>query len=321
MGRLARGKELAGTTPVLVVSLWLVWSTAFVAIKVGLRHADPATFTLLRVVAALLTLMVVCTFRGRWHRLRSRRLHAYAVPLGATNVAGFLIFQNLGLADAPVGVGAVLLYTQPFLVALGAWLLRGERLRLWQVAGMALGWLGVVVVVAGELDVGATPRSAVVLLLLSAVSWAVGTLIFTGVPPDLSVLDLLLLMNAYGLVPIVALVVLRVGPDASVDWGTTLVVAAVWAGAGASIGGLGLQFLLLRRGKAGVVSSWTFAVPVLAAVQGVLLLDEDAHVTLLLGGAAVAVGIWLVNRRSLSEPARPLPPSARRPSRQPPSRP
>ncbi len=311
VGRLASGKELAGATPTLVVSLWLVWSTAFVAIKVGLRHADPNTFTLLRVVAALLTLLVVCGLRARWHRLWATRLHAYAVPLGATNVAGFLVFQNLGLADAPVGVGSVLIYTQPFLVGLGAWLLRGERLRLRQVAGMALGWLGVVVVVAGELDVGATPRSAVVLLLLSAVSWAVGTLIFTGVPPDLSVLDLLLLMNAYGLLPIAVLVALGVGPAQSVDWGGTLLVAAVWAGAGASIGGLGLQFLLLRRGKAGVVSSWTFAVPVLAAAQGVLLLDEDAHVTLLLGGAAVAVGIWLVNRRSLSEPASPLPPGAR----------
>jgi drug/metabolite transporter (DMT)-like permease len=53
----------------------------------------------------------------------------------------------------------------------------------------------------------------------------------------------------------------------------------------------------LRRGKAGVVSSWTFAVPVLATALGVLLLDETAHITLLLGGAAVAAGIYLVNTR------------------------
>ncbi len=304
-GASARGRSLAGGTPALVVALWLVWSTAFVAIKLGLRHADPNSFTVLRVVAALVTLLAVCALGNRWHGLLDRRLHTYAVPLGLSNVAGFLVLQNLGLVDAPVGVGSVLIYTQPFLVALGAWLLRDERLRLWQVAGMALGWLGVVVVVAGELDVGATPRSAVVLLLLSAVSWAAGTLIFTGVPSDLSVLDLLLLMNAYGLVPIAALVGLGIGPAPSVEWGPALLVAAVWAGAGASIGGLGLQFLLLRRGKAGVVSSWTFAVPVLAAVQGVLLLGEDAHLTLLLGGAAVALGIWLVNRRPRGRPAGP----------------
>ena len=282
------------STPALVVALWSVWSTAFIAIKVGLGVSSPDVFTLLRVGAALLTLVVAVAVTGRLGRLGDPRLHRYGILLGATNVVGFLVFQNLGLADAPVGVGSVLIYTQPFLVALGAWAFRGERLTLLQVAGMLLGWLGVVVVVAGEIDVGATPVHAVVFLLLSATSWAIGTVLFTTLPPDMPVLELLLVMNAYGIVPIALIVALGSG---HAEWGTTLVLSALWAGAGASIGGLGLQFLLLRRGKAGVVSSWTFAVPVLATALGVLLLDETAHITLLLGGAAVAAGIYLVNTR------------------------
>jgi drug/metabolite transporter (DMT)-like permease len=282
------------STPALVVALWSVWSTAFIAIKVGLGVSSPDVFTLLRVGAALLTLVVAVAVTGRLGRLGDPRLHRYGIVLGATNVVGFLVFQNLGLADAPVGVGSVLIYTQPFLVALGAWAFRGERLTLLQVGGMLLGWLGVVVVVAGEIDVGATPVHAVVFLLLSATSWAIGTVAFTTLPPEMPVLDLLLVMNAYGVVPIALIVALGSG---HVEWGTTVVLSALWAGAGASIGGLGLQFLLLRRGKAGVVSSWTFAVPVLATALGVLLLDETAHITLLLGGAAVAVGIYLVNSR------------------------
>ncbi len=282
------------STPALVVALWSVWSTAFIAIKVGLGVSSPDVFTLLRVGAALLTLVVAVAVTGRLGRLGDPRLHRYGVLLGATNVVGFLVFQNLGLADAPVGVGSVLIYTQPFLVALGAWAFRGERLTLLQVGGMLLGWLGVVVVVAGEIDVGATPVYAVVFLLLSATSWAIGTVLFTTLPPDMPVLELLLVMNAYGVVPIALIVALGSG---HAEWGTTLVLSALWAGAGASIGGLGLQFLLLRRGKAGVVSSWTFAVPVLATALGVLLLDETAHITLLLGGAAVAAGIYFVNTR------------------------
>jgi hypothetical protein len=37
MPRLAPVRTLPTTTPVLVVALWMVWSTAFIAIKVGLR--------------------------------------------------------------------------------------------------------------------------------------------------------------------------------------------------------------------------------------------------------------------------------------------
>jgi drug/metabolite transporter (DMT)-like permease len=297
MPRLAPVRTLPTTTPVLVVALWMVWSTAFIAIKVGLRVSSPDVFTLLRVGAALITLLVAAAVTGRFGRFGDRRLHRYGVLLGASNVVGFLVFQNLGLADAPVGVGSVLIYTQPFLVALGAWAVRGERLSLVQVGGMLLGWLGVVVVVAGEIDVGATPVHAVVFLLLSATSWAIGTVLFTTLPPDMPVLDLLLVMNAYGVLPIALLVALGSG---HIEWGAAAVLGAIWAGAGASIGGLGLQFVLLRRGKAGVVSSWTFAVPVLAAALGVLVLGETAHATLLLGGAAVAAGIYLVNTRRTS---------------------
>jgi drug/metabolite transporter (DMT)-like permease len=281
-------------TPVVVVALWAVWSTAFIAIKVGLSIASPMAFTLMRVVAALIALFTIVALRGGLPRLRDRRLHRYGALIGAFNVVGFLVFQNLGLADAPVGVGSVLIYTQPFLVALGAWLVLRERLRPVQLAGMVLGWLGVVLVVASELDLGSTPASSVVWLLLSALSWAIGTILFKRVPSDIGVFELLLVMNTYGVLPIAAMVLAESG---YVDWGVTAVVATIWAGAGASVGGLGLQFVLLRRGAAAVVSTWIFAVPVLAAALGVLLLDETAHLALLLGGASVAAGIYLVNRR------------------------
>jgi drug/metabolite transporter (DMT)-like permease len=281
-------------TPVVVVALWTVWSTAFIAIKVGLGIASPAAFTLMRVMAALVALFTLVLLRGGPRRLRDRRLHRHGVLLGATNVVGFLVFQNLGLADAPVGVGSVLIYTQPFLVALGAWCFLHERLTVVQVAGMVIGWLGVVLVVASELDLGSTPAISVVWLLLSALSWAIGTILFKRVPSDVSVLDLLLVMNAYGALPIAVMVLVESG---YVDWGVTAVLSMLWAGAGASVGGLGLQFVLLRRGQAAVVSTWIFAVPVLAAALGVLVLDETAHLALLLGGAAVATGIYLVNTR------------------------
>lgn len=285
------------STPVVVVALWAVWSTAFIAIKVGLGIASPGAFTLMRVVAALVALAVLVLLRGRLHQLRDGRLHRCGILLGATNVAGFLAFQNLGLVDAPVGVGSVLIYTQAFIVALGAWLFLHERLSVVQIAGMVVGWLGVVLVVASELDLGSTPAVSVVWLLLSAVSWAIGTILFKRVPGDVSVLDLLLVMNVYGVLPIALMVVFESG---HVEWGLTAVLCTIWAGAGASVGGLGLQFVLLRRGQAAVVSTWVFAVPVLAAALGVLLLDETAHLALLLGGAAVALGIYLVNARPRS---------------------
>jgi drug/metabolite transporter (DMT)-like permease len=49
----------------------------------------------------------------------------------------------------------------------------------------------------------------------------------------------------------------------------------------------------MRRGEAGVVSTWLFAVPVLAAVLGVVLLGEPMSLALVVGIALVAGAVRL----------------------------
>lgn len=280
----------------VIAALWAIWSSAFIAIKLGLTYSSPEAFALLRVVAATAVLLVVVVARRTSGQgfLGGRGIHRYGVLLGATNTAGFLLLQNAGMVDAQVGIASVLIYTQPLLVALGAALLLRERLTLRQTVGLLVGWVGVVLVVLGELELGLTPMTSVVLLLGSALSWAVGTLLFKWLPADVSVWSLLLWQNLYGLVPVS---VIAVWGTSTAEWGAPLLMTVIWAGVGASIGGFGLQFVLLRRGKAGVVSSWIFAVPIIAAALGVLVLDDQMHAGLFLGGAAVALGIYLVNSR------------------------
>ena len=79
-----------------------------------------------------------------------------------------------------------------------------------------------------------------------------------------------------------------------------MAVSVGYTGVVSLAGGYLLQFALLERGDAGVVSSYIFAVPVLTAVYGVVLLGEPLSAGLVAGAAAVAVGILLV-----TYPARP----------------
>ncbi len=101
----------------------------------------------------------------------------------------------------------------------------------------------------------------------------------------------LLLACSYGSLPLVAL---AWAGDAPVEWTGRLVSCVVYTGAVSLAGGYLLQFALLERGDAGVVSSYIFAVPVLTAGYGVLVFDERLTAGLVLGAAAVAAGILLV---------------------------
>ena len=300
------------STPLLAGVLCVVWSSAFVFVKLGLRDSSAAQFAALRAVAAVPLLLVALLLRDRTvmlTALRDRHVHAVAVVLGAVNVAGFLGLQTAGFEYAGIGFGAVLIYAQPLLVAvLARWLL-DERLRPRQALGLLAGWAGVGLAVVGEASaVGTGPDlwRAVLLFLGAAVCFAVGTIVVKRVatgPRAVPLGPALLLGLAYGCVPLVAL---GVADGAPVQWTSRLLFCTAYTGALSLAGGYLLQFALLERGDAGVVSSYIFAVPVLAAAYGVLVFDEPLSLGLVLGAAAVAAGILLVTvpprRRSVEAP-------------------
>jgi drug/metabolite transporter (DMT)-like permease len=287
------------STPVLAVVLCLVWSSAFVFVKLALRDAPAPAFAALRALAAaplLLAALLVRDRTGLVVALRQRRVHVVGAVLGAVNVAGFLGLQTAGFELAGIGFGAVLVYAQPLLVAAMARTVLGERLRPRQVAGLLVGWAGVGLAVLGEVSGGsdgAVGRAAL-LFLGAAVCFAVGTVVVKAVSSGPSAVPLapaLLLGFCYGAVPLVALA-LADGRD--VHWTGRLVLCTAYTGAVSLAGGYLLQFALLERGDAGVVSSYIFAVPVLTAVYGVVVFGEALSAGLVVGGAAVAAGILLV---------------------------
>ena len=288
------------STPLLAVFLCLVWSTAFIFVELALEDASAAQFAALRALGAAPALAVGLLVRdaaGLRTALHSPRVHGYGVVLGAVNVAGFVGLQTAGFERAGIGFGAVLIYAQPMMVAVLAWLFLSERLRPRQVLGLLTGWAGVGLVVLGEASTGGATDGvwvAVLLFLGAAACFAVGTVVVKAVTTGPSAVPLgpaLLLAFCYGSVP---LVVLALADGTPVDATWRLWVGVAYTGAISLAGGYLLQFALLERGDAGVVSSYIFAVPVLAAIYGVVIFDEPVSFGLVAGAAAVAAGILLV---------------------------
>ncbi len=299
------------STPVLAVGLCLVWSTAFVFVELALRDATASQFAAMRSLAAVPALAVGLLARdaaGLGAALRSSRTHVLGVLLGAVNVAGFVGLQTAGFERSGIGFGAVLIYAQPLMVAVLARAFLAERLRPRQVLGLLAGWVGVGLVVLGEASgAGATTGvwQAVPLFLGAAACFAVGTVVVKAVTTGQDAVPLgpsLLLAFCYGSLPLVAL---GLADGTPVSWTASLCLSVAYTGVLSLAGGYLLQFALLERGEAGVVSSWIFAVPVLAAIYGVLLFDEPLSPGLVAGVVAVAVGILLV-----TVPPRALPPPA-----------
>ncbi|MBL8521454.1 MAG: DMT family transporter, partial [Betaproteobacteria bacterium] len=128
----------------------LLWSTGFLGMRLGAPHAEPFTFMMWRmglVVAILLAAAAI--LRTPWPSSPREAGHIAVAGLltHATYLCGVLVAIEKGL---PLGYVALIAGLQPVLTALIATGFLGERLGALQWTGLAIGFAGVVLVVAGK---------------------------------------------------------------------------------------------------------------------------------------------------------------------------
>src|SRR6266849_324406 len=168
----------------LLVLLALGWGVNWPIMKVVMTEMPPLHFRALGLGVGAASLFAI----ARANRLPIR------VPLGAWprliaitlfNVAAWNVLAVYGVTFMESGRAAILAYTFPvWSVLLGVWFLR-EPLTGRRLAGLILGLLGMLLLLGEEFRaVGRSPTGAL-LLVASAISWAVSTAIMKRWPVDL----------------------------------------------------------------------------------------------------------------------------------------
>ena len=271
----------------------LLWSTGFIGAKFGLPYADPFIFLSLRIfIAAVILFLVALIVRAPVaigaRAIRSSMLIGFF--LHACYLGGVFFAISEGLSAS---VAAVVTSLQPVLVSLLAVRVLGEKLKKAQVAGLAIGLTGVIMVLGPTLksDVPITGLLGVAVALIGSTS---ATLlqkkIGTGVP--------LLAGTAYQYLAsgsVLALAAVTTG-GVTIEWSPKFILAFIWLIAVLSVGAVLLLLWLLNTGSAATVSSLFYLVPPATAVEAYFLFGEKVNTQGLIGIAVTALGVWLVIR-------------------------
>ena len=164
---------LQRAAPVLFV---LLWSTGFIGAKLGLPYAGPMTFLGFRfVLVALVTAPLALLSGAHWPRRAIDLLHIAIVGLlmQFTYLGGVFI----GIAHGvPAGISALIVGLQPILTAALAGLVLGERIRPRQWLGLALGLVGVALVVVNPALFDRDRLGAAGVTIVAMVAITLGTL-------------------------------------------------------------------------------------------------------------------------------------------------
>jgi drug/metabolite transporter (DMT)-like permease len=278
--------------PFAIGSTIIIWASAFVAIRAGLRGYSPVHLAVLRFVAASALFGIRAVSLG----IGTPRKRDWPRVL-VTGIVGFTTYTllvNIGETRVNAGMASFVVNTGPVFTAILAVLFLGERMR-------GLGWLGLAISMTGAalLAFGAHSRfdfEPYVLVLLAAA--IVQATYFALQKP---------LVNRYGAVTITSwaiwsgtLFLLPFLPSAlkaSFHAPLTATLAALYLAVFPTVIGYAAWAWVASRGPIGQATAYLYFVPIVATLIGWVALRESPTLLEIIGGLITICGVALVNLR------------------------
>ena len=287
----ARRADPVGAAPgALFPALFvLLWSTGFIAAKYGLPYAPPLTFLLYRfaLVAALMTVVALAT-RAAWPSPREAAHSAIAgVLVHGLYLGGVFVALAGGTA---AGTSAMLVGLQPLLTVLLARVWLGERVVPRQAAGLALGLIGVFLVVRHKLGFG-DGATGLFPLAVALVAISAGTLYQKRHCAHVDMRSGAVIQFATCAVLYLPFALLL--ESTPVRWTPQFQFALGWSVLVLSVGAISLLYWLLRHGAASGVARLFFLVPAVTAVMAYAIFGEALDAIAIAGMVLIAAGVML----------------------------
>lgn len=280
----------ASAFPLLFVVLW---ATGFIGAKLGLPHAEPLTFLLIRylIVIGLMTLLALA-MRAPWPQDARQWFHIgiSGLLVHALYLGGVFIAISKGL---PAGVTSLVVGTQPLFTAVGAGWLLGEKVLPRQWAGLVLGFVGVGLVVSGKIGVG-FGLDALWPALAALGGITAGTLYQKRFCPSFdwrSGAVAQFLPTA-----VVTFLVAGLTENFRVEWAGEFVFALGWLVCVLSLGAISLLNWLIRHGSAVNLASLFYLVPPCTALIAWALFGETLSGIALVGMVLAVWGVYLARK-------------------------
>lgn len=288
---------------VALVCVYVFWGSTYLGIRVAVESFPPFTMAGVRYLLAGAILYPIARLR------RGGPPPTRQQWLGAASVAGLLLVGGNGLLSyaeqtVPSGVAALLVATVPLWLVLLDRVRGAARLRPLTRAGLALGLVGIVLLVrpwtTPEVD-----RVGALVVLVASVLWALGSIRSRSAPApsDGSV--------ATGMQMLVGGLALLTLGTVTGEWARVDLASASWASVAAvawlvvpgSIVALTAYNHALRTLPTSTVATYAYVNPVVAVALGWVLLGERHEPTTLLAGAVIAVAVVIIVSRPRVRPA------------------
>lgn len=280
----------------LAILACLLWSTAFVGVKIGLRYSDPFSFAGIRfMLAGIMLIPFWWKRRSPFSVVRENSKVIFLVAFFQTFLMYGLFYQ--GMTMVPGALAAIMIGSSPLTAAVVAHLFMADDVMTRPKSiSLCLGMVGVVILSVSRLPwvspTGLVEFAGIMLLFICTVSSAFGNVLVAKEKSDLDPVFLNSIQLFSGGFFLFLVSVFRQGLP-PVAFPAEYYLALLWLSILSAVS-FSLWFVLLQRPgvKVSRLNLWKFIIPVFGAVfSWVFLPDESPGIFPVIGMICIALSI------------------------------
>ncbi|HEY9145014.1 MAG TPA: drug/metabolite exporter YedA [Arenimonas sp.] len=270
-----------------LASVYLVWGSTYLAIRVGLEGYPPFLMGSIRFIAASLVFYAFLRWRGHAAPTRAQWRNAAVMGLFMMLLGNGMV--NFAEQSVSSGLAAIAVASMPLWAALFG-VLRKQHPSRGEWLGLAIGFIGVIWLNAGSQLRGSLPGMAA--LILAPIAWAWGSVWSRGRDLPAPFMSTAAQMLCGGVA--MGLLGLGLGERLTEVPPLRATLAVGYLAAFGSIIGFSAYVWLLHHVRPALATSYAYVNPPIAVLLGALLLGERFSVHAIGAMAVILAGVILI---------------------------
>ncbi|MGH9974261.1 MAG: DMT family transporter [Nitrososphaeraceae archaeon] len=299
---------------IAIMMLSLLWGSSFIAIKIIVDEVQPlASFGMRFFIAGLLLVaahyILIHTIHRRPYKkayqniqIKNRQYWKSWLLAALFFIVGGQGILALGAQYLSSGAAALINSTIPIWVAIFMLLFLGKKPTRLSIAGIAAGFIGLIILVLPALETEESDWIGIVLLIISSISWAVGSLFST--PVHYAGTERAILLPTGMFMALGGLILLAIWAVTGTNEISTLntlfsaennlLVSFLFLTLVCTAVGYAIFYWLLESTTPSLANTFAYIVPVIAVFLGWVILGESISSQTIIATVVISVGVAMM---------------------------
>ena len=278
----------------ILVTLSLIWASAFFNIKIATYSYGPITIAFLRIFFGMIPVLILCFYKKIKIEVFSKDWKWYAA-IGIINLVIPFFLISVGVQKVQSNLAAVLMSTTPISATILAhFFVDKEKINFIKIVGIFLGFSGILYLFSDNLLINDDNLFSALMILLGSTFYVIGGILTLKIShkKNENVTASILIWGFIFICPISLLIEKPWNLSPSMESTLSLIYLGIFPTGVAWL----LRFIILKKNGLVFQSQVAYLIPIFGVFLGYIFLNEVITSKVLFSLIAIVLGIYCVKR-------------------------